>query len=298
MTQICTLAQQRAKRCVNERTKPIPEFSLARVREDADALHDLRVACRRTRVALAEFSEQISPGPRRRARDAFREIRRRLGEARELDVNLERLEEFREAHPAAVEFAKEQLARERAAAIDSLGDLERVLEPHHVRALLETLGGAYRPTTDCYRKQGGQRLRKRLKRLSQRYRAWRETGHEDDLHDLRIQFKKMRYTLEIYSDLYGKDGKKALLDLEAAQDALGDWNDYRMLRDHLKRFDGELNGSMREAVNELIGDTEAAVEGQMKAVRKQTGAFFKKNRVSDLKKMFGKPQRPCCDKTR
>ncbi len=298
MTRICTLADRRARQCIEERSAPIPGLSASVLQKDADALHALRVACRRTRVALAEFGDQLAPGARREARDALRELRRRLGLIRELDVNLAMLATFAGRHGEAAAFARDRLERRRAEAWTGLGDARVEADLSTLRAAIESLDGAYRETTDCYRKQAEQRLKKRLKRLSRQYETWRETGRVDDLHDLRIRFKKMRYTLEVYVDLYGKDGKAALRGLESAQDALGEWNDQRVLDEHLRACRPEVEGPLRSAYAALLLESEREIERQLARVDVQTAEFFTKERLRSLKQLFGKPQRLCCDKER
>ena len=295
MARICTRAERQARRCVNQRAAPIPPLATPAVLRNASSLHDLRVACRRTRVALAEFGDVIAPGPRRDARDSLRDVRRRLGKVRELDVNLSLLKDFAEQHPEAEAYARDRLERERAAACEALSGLGAELDSQRWEEMLDSLRHAFRRTTHCYRKQAEQRLKSRLKKLDKQYRVWQDTQRPDDLHDLRIRFKKMRYTLEVYAGLYGKDGTKVLSELETAQDALGVWNDYRTLYENLRAFEARTKDSVRDSYFRLLDGIQATRDAKLDSVNEQTRLFFKKSRLRAMKQLFGKPKSPCCD---
>ena len=61
------------------------------------------------------------------------------------------------------------------------------------------------------------------------------------LHALRIEFKKLRYTLEYFREVLGEEAKGIINEIKGLQDHLGDLNDARvaaeMLRDFLPRWD-------------------------------------------------------------
>jgi CHAD domain-containing protein len=264
-------------------------------RRDPETIHDLRVGCRRTRVTISEFSSQFAPGPRREAKETFREVRKWLGRLRELDVSIELLYGLSQSHSDGIRYARERLwqlrATEAATAAARTGQ-----QPAELRELIASLDIAYRPTTECYRKHAEGRLKKRLKKLTGQYKVWLQTRRPDDLHDLRVRFKKMRYTLEVYVDLYGKPGKRLLDDLESAQDALGDWNDHRVLNDYVSRMIPEAGERDRAELAELSDTLRAKIEDFLVAIEKQTAEFFEKDRIRAAKDLFGHPKRPCCDK--
>ena len=94
-----------------------------RLGEDIEQLHDMRVATRRLRAALALFAG-VLPGPARQLRDEFGWLADELGSVRDLDVQLERLDSWRDELPdedggALADLAR-LLGRERDAARENL----------------------------------------------------------------------------------------------------------------------------------------------------------------------------------
>jgi CHAD domain-containing protein len=47
----------------------------------------------------------------------------------------------------------------------------------------------------------------------------------EQLHGLRIEFKKLRYTIEFFREVLGEEARAVIDDLKALQDHLGDLND-------------------------------------------------------------------------
>lgn len=296
MSRICTMAERQARRRLRECAESIPATSGPDTRRDPEIVHALRVGCRRTRVTLSEFGDQFAPGPRREARESFRELRRRLGKLRELDVSLALLNEFVMVHPAAVGLAKARFEELRRAAEAAVADVESSLPEAGQAGQIAALGDAYRPTTECYRKHAEDRLKKRLRKLNRQYKTWMVTKRPDDLHDLRIRFKKLRYTLEVYAGLYGKPGKTLLRELEEAQDALGDWNDHRVLNEYVIRMQLDAAESERGGLLSLSAAVAAQTESYLDRIERETSQFFEKDHINSAKKLFGSPKVPCCDR--
>ena len=200
-----------------------------RLGEDPDALHDMRVTTRRVRAAIKLF-EDVLPVRLVRARDELRWVADALGAVRDLDVQLERLEEW---IGEADEEDREPLA-----------GLRRILESEREEArevLLEVLD------SDRYQRLvtgfAGLLLRGPLRTspasrvpavvvgpdlASARHRkvrkATRRVGDEpvpERFHRLRIQGKRLRYALEFLSEVYGTEPGPLIKRLEKLQDHLG-----------------------------------------------------------------------------
>jgi CHAD domain-containing protein len=60
----------------------------------------------------------------------------------------------------------------------------------------------------------------------------------DELHDFRIETKRFRYTLELFSSHYGPGFKDRLEELKQLQDFLGSANDFIVAAGLLKTVDG------------------------------------------------------------
>lgn len=201
-----------------------------RLGEDIEALHDMRVATRRLRAAMASFRPYLTP--RLLAfRDEFGWIASSLGAVRDLDVQLERMEEWRASFPP-----------ERAHALDGIETLLRrrrelarrrmlqALDSRRYERLVERFSSALRfgpPRTFAPGRVPVLAVAPDL--VEKRYRVVRKAGDRirkssppDDYHLLRIDAKKLRYALEfVGTGIYGKPAIEFSARVTALQDVLG-----------------------------------------------------------------------------
>jgi CHAD domain-containing protein len=98
---------------------------------DVEAVHDMRVACRRMRVALSNFAVCCDPEGRRRMRALLNKLADALGEVRDLDVLLAALKKYKKSLPPG----------ERRHLADLIGRL-RARRLRRCRRLKEFLRGA------------------------------------------------------------------------------------------------------------------------------------------------------------
>lgn len=201
-----------------------------RLGEDIEALHDMRVATRRMRAAMAAFRPFLTP--RMLAfRDEFGWIAAALGEVRDLDVQLERMDEWHS-----------NFSPERAHALDSVEGLLRArraaarkrmllaLDSRRYERLVARFTAALRFGSPRSFAPG------RLPVLSvapdlveKRYKTVRKAGDRigkssppELYHALRIDAKKLRYALEfVGAGIYGRPAVEFSTRVTALQDVLG-----------------------------------------------------------------------------
>ena len=78
---------------------------------------------------------------------------------------------------------------------------------------------------------------KRLKRILRDGRRIHSGSPDEELHRLRIQGKKLRYSLEFFSSLYPeREQKKLVKQLKVLQNNLGDFNDLTVQQEMLQRY--------------------------------------------------------------
>ena len=195
---------------------------------DPVALHQARVAMRRLRSALSLFRPAIIDAQFERMREELRWFTGQLGEARNLDVLLER------QLPDRVERT---LRGRREAAYRKV---IAVLRAKRFRLLMIDLIwwislGSWRASEKAARPLvlfGSRRVE----------RLWQRIAAHDDLrkmneverHDVRIEVKKLRYGLEFLQALHEGAGEKQghfLNALEAFQETLGHLNDIATARE-------------------------------------------------------------------
>ncbi len=101
------------------------------IRGEIEAIHDMRVAIRRVRSALANFALCINPVIRQRARAELENLAAALGEVRDLDVMIESLQAVMIKRPVEDRVHIEALIKR----------LKRRRKAHHQK-LLGYLAGA------------------------------------------------------------------------------------------------------------------------------------------------------------
>lgn len=215
---------------------------------DSEFLHDLRVAVRRTRSALALMKGVLAPEVSGHFKKVFRYIGQITGPVRDLDVYLLQESDYKQRLPDRLQeglgYFFDELAARRKQEQQKL--VQAMASPQYKEILTDwqqTLDPAARLPAG---KNGeiaigtlaGKIIHKRFLRvLKDGQRIGRDTP-DSELHQLRIECKKLRYSLEFFSSLYDQDQIKKLVgQLKKLQNNLGDFNDLsvqqEMLADYL-----------------------------------------------------------------
>ncbi|CAA9521072.1 MAG: Inorganic triphosphatase [uncultured Sphingomonas sp.] len=193
----------------------------------ADALHQARVALRRLRSAFSFFRPAIADDRYLRLREDLRWFTAQLGDARNLDVYLQR--ELDGGERAAAGRRREQ----------AYDQVVEAMNATKLRLLLIDLTGwaaigPWRSGKLADRSIRGF-ARKRLDKLWATIAPTRgllAQMDEDSRHRLRIQIKKLRYAVEFFRDVYPrtKRRKRFTEAVEGLQEALGKLNDLATAR--------------------------------------------------------------------
>jgi CHAD domain-containing protein len=197
-----------------------------RLGEDAEALHQLRVATRRSRALLRAARDLVAPEWAEPLRAELQWIGGTLGPVRDLDVLLEHLDadatSLEGDDARAFRRLRARLAAERKE--DRAALLEAMGEDRYFRLLdvLERSGEA--PVTDGavslpdIAGRAFVRLRKAVKALPQQ-------PTDDELHRVRIAAKRARYASELAEPALGKAGTRFVERAKVVQDVIGDHQD-------------------------------------------------------------------------
>lgn len=192
-----------------------------------EALHQSRVALRRLRAALWLFRTAIVDSEYVLLRDELRWFTRALGDARNLDVFLQRKHFQSERH--RLEHQREEAYDRVVEAMDSRRCRLLMLNIIGWSSLGEwrTQAIADRPIEPY--------VSRRIDRLWAKLAHTRHLSHlgEEERHRLRIQAKKLRYALEFVAALHvnQRDRKKKFAkSIEDLQETLGQLNDLAVAR--------------------------------------------------------------------
>ena len=250
-----------------------------RLGEDPEYVHDMRVAIRRARTAYELF------GPFFRKRDVapfiadLRNLGRRLGRVRDLDVALINLTTFhretsksRQADVRKLEdHVRNQLEPARAELLKRLDSPEHATFVSDFMKFTQSPGkGVKKSLADAYMPQPVQvRHRMPLSILErfERVRAYERLFESDDgvstdqLHALRIECKYLRYVLEFSKHLLGEEGELLIQQLKLMQDQLGDLNDCSVETARLRKQDSlAVDESIVQQRLQHLAETSAKLE--------------------------------------
>ena len=209
-----------------------------RLGQDPEELHDMRVATRRLRAAFTVFGEAFSPKAIKPHLKGLRRSGRALGAVRDLDVALEKLNQYLdglapENHPDLLPLVQAWSA-ERASAHStmlSLLDSEKYQGfKREFNHFVQSPGTGIRSSSP--RTPSPHRVRDIVPALvytrMEAVRAFESilpTATIAQLHALRIEFKRLRYTLEFFREVLGEQVHGIIDELKGLQDHLGELHD-------------------------------------------------------------------------
>src|SRR5882672_2012058 len=214
----------------------------ARLGDNPEELHDLRVAGRRLDAILRQFGSSL-PASFLRIRPALKKVVGALGDVRDLDVALSELEMFvrdlPESDQNGVEPLKHHLTSERGRARTRM---LTILDSASVQKNLQKLTSLL-STTSAVSQQSIRELALNAapEMIRRRYRKVRKGAHVltsessmEAYHKVRGYVKKLRYAVEAVEVIYGKPAEEMLRALRRWQDDLGVQQDAAVASRRLK----------------------------------------------------------------
>ncbi len=212
-----------------------------RIGEDPEELHDMRVATRRLRAAMKVFEAGL-PERARWFREELRWVAGALGNVRDLDVQIGRLEAWKngagEETSAFLAKILDVIEKRRA---EARGRMLEALDSGRYDRLQSSFAEMLRRgpgvERELARANGRDPAREPIASaapgiVSRAHRKWskaagrlKEDSPPEAFHDARKRGKRLRYTLEFLSDVYGKPTRKLIEPLKVVQDDLGDHQD-------------------------------------------------------------------------
>ncbi len=240
------------------------------VKESEKAVHALRVSTRRATAALCVFDGVVEKSDARKAMKRLRRIRRAAGEVRDLDVQAALLAGAAKRFEGDARRALRELAgRARKQRREALAGVAKLAEKwprgelrEKTDRLVERLGeggggmfavvarGAMEREVGRVREASGEDLRE-----------------IDRLHELRLELKRLRYTMEIAGPCMEKERRaEGLAKLAGVQRMLGEINDDTILVARLRAVKGAA-----KAERSALG---AVVEEIARELAARHGAFL------------------------
>jgi CHAD domain-containing protein len=220
--------------------------------DDIEELHDMRVATRRMRAAFEVFGDAYKKKALRPHLKRLRATGRALGQVRDLDVFMEKAHAYLKDQPEGQSQGLRPLLR--------MWEQDRESKRTHLVAYLK--GKSYadfkeefynflstpgegaqpipqdEPVPYLVRDVAPVLIYTRLA-AADAFETILHNATLEQLHTLRIEFKKLRYSVEFFQEVLGKQAKEVIGELKKLQDHLGDLHDAQVATQILRDFLGQ-----------------------------------------------------------
>jgi CHAD domain-containing protein len=237
--------------------------------EDIEAIHKMRVTTRRLQAAIdllqvAERENLMAGFKATKLKKQLRRWRRSLSPIRNVDVFLAMIEKEitarRPVYRRQYDLLKRELQERRVQLAQELRPYLEQIDPGDLASKLGlnrsansdqlSIDSAWAEYETRAISRAADRLEQRLNELQALVSEVQCSARPERVHQLRIAVKRLRYLLEIVSEMGYCDASRALDLLKSLQDGLGDWHDLDAFKGEIIRIvsrRGFLEASMAEA---------------------------------------------------
>jgi len=205
--------------------------------EDIEYVHRMRVASRRLRSSLAIFKASFPKSDFKQFVKDIRGVTRALGQARDLDVQIEILEnsipDFKDLQLSpGVNCLLLRLKQQRLAVQSQVVAAMKTLEEDETICRIARWAAPWLEKTDNAYLNSPELLELAFLNIKTQLQAMlnfdrfvRDETNVAELHAMRISAKHLRYTMEIFESLYGEQIKPFISQVKRLQDLLGSIHD-------------------------------------------------------------------------
>ena len=231
---------------------------------DTEFLHQYRVNFRKVRSLVNLLKRTLAETDYLNFKERLSKIAGRTNSLRDLDVFLlsknDYLAMLPESSQSGLEALFEKVATQRKKEQRSLSNwltsktyksaIDKLIEDFNLPAKKQTALASQ----NIY-EVASKLIFKRFKKVKLLGQAIDDHTPDDDVHELRIECKKLRYLMEYFSDLYPKESIKSLIkNLKSLQTILGDFNDCCVQKEILVSYDQSFgkDKSISNSIHSLI----------------------------------------------
>jgi len=230
------------------------------LRDEDDAVHQMRVTVRRLRSVLATYRPLLETEQTEPLRAELKWLAALLGDVRDAEVLRKRLTRWAAKHgpgPTGVDALRAALADRQA---QGRARLLPELDSDRYRALIAALAdGPPWSESDPGKKALRKRLRRSWRRLVAAVDAADEAADADErrrrLHEVRKKAKRVRYAAESLGAVFGNDAERLAEAAKSVQSTLGDLNDAAVMISTIEQVPAP-----DDAIRELLEAEEAAAD--------------------------------------
>ena len=268
------------------------------LQHDVHAIHDMRVASRRLRAIIRANRHILKKQAWREAAQQLGEVTRALGKARELDVSLGLLHLYNRGNDRnqnrVLKAFQEHLERERVQSQSITEAAVARINSETFRVGVVELFCEIVPNKDCAIKNGRQSVPDAFRKVLKAYKMWQKENDGEGLHALRVCVKKFRYTCELQSSMFSTEFQTFVESLKQSQEALGDWNDRRVLLGYFDVFAAARTDLDVDACCAIRIRLERGLDSRLKLFRERCEHLFTKQMKHNLEHMLVDSAVSCC----
>jgi CHAD domain-containing protein len=279
-----------AQRAIRERLKAVRYYApLAAYKpeEDTEYVHQLRVSTRRAQAALQIFADLLPRREMRRMKQTLRGLRRAAGDARDLDVLVNRLTQIaarKKGSKLGTVIARIERRRQKAQKplIDRYEKAKKKGFKERTRNLVKSIGSEEEQADPTF----AAAARTTLAPLVADFFVAAEADLSDTraLHQMRIAGKRVRYAMELLAGAFDERFREELYPIfEEVQEKLGKINDHATaITMFIEWFERAGRQNCRAELAELAAFEEKALEETCEQFR----GWWTAERAAALKRRF------------
>lgn len=267
---------------------------------DTEFLHQYRVSLRKTRSLLNLMKAALPADMHLRLKSLLAELSGTTNMLRDLDVFLLERDYYQGMLPEmfadGVEEMFKLVARDREKARKAVQKSFRSSEHaslfDEVMSLLE--GEPLNQTALAIKPVGkvaSKKILNRYRRISLLGSEIHDGTPDEDVHELRIECKKLRYLMEFFAELYeAKRIRKLIKSLKKLQTILGNFNDYSVQKQFLADYESshKVTAKLSAASNGLIAVLHQKQVSERNKVVQAFAAFNDEPTATAFQQLFGK----------
>ena len=203
--------------------------------EDIEGVHAMRVATRRLRSALRDFAPLMKRHPLKKVKKDLKRIADALGAARDQDVAIVALETLQEkVEIAPIKAGIGKLIEERCSVRERAQfELMKTLAVSAIETLEKRFTAAIDEATSrkksarvvSFNEAGRDAVAASLQDFCDLSASLYEPFNIEDLHELRIAAKRLRYAIELFTACWGKAIAPFAVEIAEMQSFLGEVHD-------------------------------------------------------------------------
>ncbi len=270
---------------------------------DTEFLHQYRVSLRKTRSLVNLMKKAFPPELHLQLKTLLAQLAGKTNELRDMDVFLLSRDYYQQMLPENFNNGFDQLygfiARDREKARKqvnvSFNDAAHDKAFDEVMALLAASpifcnGFASQPVKQAAQKK----ILKRYRKIGLLGEQVNDETPDHEVHELRIECKKLRYMMEFFAELFPKKRIRELVrNLKKLQTILGDFNDYSVQKEFLAGY-GSTHGKsvdLAAAINGLIAVLHQKQIQERAKVQEAFAAFNQQQVINEFNELFGSGDR-------